>query len=255
MADLLPRRRRLPQGVLVGLATACKLVPGLFIVYLLAVRRWRAAAVAVTSFLVVNLVAWLVLPDSVGRYWTAELWATERIGSLDYTSNQSVRGMLERVAPLAGRPAVWLLLVAAVTIVGLGRAVLAHRRGDELAAITLVGLVSVLVSPVGWIHHLVWFVPALGLLVGDGRDRRRVGSALVVTALLVVRLPWMAADALAGLGAGTDALLRPPLTAIESTYGLLALACVLVGPVPRRWRPSSTGAARDAPVPMVRPPR
>lgn len=233
VADLVPRRRRLPQGVLIGLAAAAKLVPGVFVVYLLVTRRWRAAAVAVGTFVAVDLLAWAVLPASFSRYWTTELWATDRIGDLAYTSNQSLRGVLERLAP--GSTALWLAVVAAVAVIALVRARRAHDRGDELAAIAVVGLLGALASPIAWVHHLVWLIPALGVLVGDGRDRRRVALAVVVTALLVPRLPWHAADALAGPDPAAP-WLRPLLGVVRDGDGLLALACVLFGPVPRRWR-------------------
>ncbi len=41
--DCLPRPTRLPRGALVGLATAVKLVPGIFIPYLWLTGRRRAA--------------------------------------------------------------------------------------------------------------------------------------------------------------------------------------------------------------------
>ena len=245
VADLVPRRRRLPQGVLIGLAAAAKLVPGIFVVYLLVTRRWRAAAVAAATFVAVDLVAWALLPASFTRYWTTELWATDRIGDLAYTSNQSLRGVLERLVP--GSTLAWLVVVAAVAVVGLVRARQAHDRGDELAAIAVVGLLGALASPIAWVHHLVWLIPALGVLVGDGRDRRRVGLAVVVTALLVPRIPWHAADALAGPDPAAP-VLRPLLGILQDGDGLLALACVLFGPVPRRWRPPT-----DAPSTLERP--
>ena len=50
VADLaLPDRVRW-KGIGVGVATACKLVPGIFVVYLVLTRRFRAAAVACGAF-------------------------------------------------------------------------------------------------------------------------------------------------------------------------------------------------------------
>jgi len=36
--------------------------------------------------------------------------------------------------------------------------------GDELAGLTIAGLVGVLVSPVSWVHHIVWVFPAMVIL-------------------------------------------------------------------------------------------
>ena len=63
------------------------------------------------------------------------------------------------------------IVVAIVLVVGLRRAKEAHQASAELTAATLVGLTGVLISPVSWIHHGVWIVPASGLLLGDGRER------------------------------------------------------------------------------------
>jgi hypothetical protein len=65
-----------------------------------------------------------------------------------------------------------------------------------------VGFLTVLLSPIAWLHHLVWFVPAILVLVGDGRSRLRVGLAagawFVIDAPL--ELPWRGARWLVGGG-------------------------------------------------------
>lgn len=52
------------------------------------------------------------------------------------------------------------------------------------------GLVALLCSPVSWIHHFAWMVVVIAALVGDGRSRRRLVGAGVVTAWFLCRLPW-----------------------------------------------------------------
>ncbi|HTM85730.1 MAG TPA: hypothetical protein VL179_12675, partial [Mycobacterium sp.] len=60
-----------------------------------------------------------------------------------------------------------------------------------LAGATATGLLAVLVSPVSWPHHLVWLVPAVGVLTGWWwRDRKRwvaLVGGLTVWLLLAVR--------------------------------------------------------------------
>ena len=82
-----------------------------------------------------------------------------------------MNGMLQRVGWTS--TAVWAALATAVLVVGLRRAREAHLAGDELAAISLVALAGVLVSPISWVHHAVWIVPVTGVLLGDGRTRGR----------------------------------------------------------------------------------
>ncbi|MFF4881131.1 glycosyltransferase 87 family protein [Micromonospora sp. NPDC000668] len=198
LADLLfavPQARRW-AGVGVGLATALKLFPGIFIVYLLATRRWRAAAVASATAAAATLLAAAIAPRDSWRFWTHELWATERVGRTDYTGNQSLFGLLSRFsAPEKPNQLLWLAVVAVVAGYGLWRAVRAARAGDALTGLTLTGLVGAMVSPITWTHHIYWFVPAVVLLADaalsanrpDEVRRRRwlAGLAVGITALII----------------------------------------------------------------------
>ncbi|NJP33669.1 glycosyltransferase family 87 protein [Micromonospora thermarum] len=194
LADLLfvvPRNGRW-AGVGVGLATALKLFPGIFIVYLLVCRRWRAAAVASATAAAATLVAAAVAPRDSWRFWTHELWDTERVGRTDYTGNQSLFGLLSRLtAPQEPERLIWLALVVLVTGYGLWRAARAARAGDALTGLTLTGLVGALVSPITWTHHIYWFVPAVVVLVdaalaASGGERRRLLTAAVGTTAVIV---------------------------------------------------------------------
>jgi alpha-1,2-mannosyltransferase len=194
LADLLfavPGRWRL-AGAGIGLATALKLFPGIFIVYLLVTRRFRAAAVASATAAGATLLAAAAAPRASWQFWTDALWSTERVGRLDYTANQSLQGLLARLsAPQPPSRAVWLVLVVLVMAFGLWRAARAARAGDEVAGLTLTGLVAALISPITWTHHVYWFVPALVLLVAaasaPGPVRRRAGLiALAIIAYAVI---------------------------------------------------------------------
>jgi alpha-1,2-mannosyltransferase len=171
LADLLcgvPRGSRW-AGVGVGLATALKLYPGIFLVYLLVARRWRAALVATATAAAATLLAAAVAPGDSWRFWTHELWLTDRVGRPDYTGNQSLFGLLSRFT-VPDRPQrwLWLVLVAVAAGYGLWRAARAARVGDQVAGLALTGLVGSLVSPITWPHHVYWFVPALVVLVDAG---------------------------------------------------------------------------------------
>lgn len=197
LADLLfavPRNSRW-AGVGIGVATALKLFPGIFIVYLLATRRWRAAVVASAAAGAATLLAAAVTPNDSWRFWTHELWATGRVGRPDYTGNQSIFGLLSRLwVPQEPDRLLWLGLVAVAAVYGLWRAARAARAGDELAGLTLTGLVAALASPITWTHHVYWFIPALVVLVdaglsdpATGRPRRtsRLVTAAVVYGFIV----------------------------------------------------------------------
>ncbi|MFG3421371.1 glycosyltransferase 87 family protein [Micromonospora sp. NPDC048063] len=244
LADLLfavPRAARW-AGVGVGLATALKLFPGIFIVYLLATRRWRAAAVASATAAAATLLAAAVAPRDSWRFWTHELWATDRVGRTDYTGNQSLFGLLSRItAPEKPDRLLWLLLVAVVTGYGLWRAARAARAGDPLTGLALTGLVGALVSPITWTHHIYWFIPAVVVLAdaalsadpgtGEGLRRRNGLAALAVgtTALIVYGVvtfyDWGVAPV------RTDS---PGEFLVRNTYVLLSLLLLVALPVGRR---------------------
>jgi alpha-1,2-mannosyltransferase len=246
LADLLfaVRRKSRWSGVGIGLATAIKLYPGIFIVYLLASRRWRAAATASATAAGATLLAGAVAPRDSWRFWTHELWATNRVGRTDYTGNQSLYGMLSRFsAPDKPDRVLWLVLVAVVAGYGLWRAARAARAGDELAGLTLTGLVGSLVSPITWAHHVYWFIPAVLVLAdaglrtpgpeaaAEGGHRRRVA----VLALAVVTYACVAYGVVSfhDWGVAPDRTDSLPSFLLRNMYVLLALLLLVVLPTRR----------------------
>ncbi|HZN18935.1 MAG TPA: glycosyltransferase 87 family protein [Micromonosporaceae bacterium] len=185
-------------GVGIGLATAVKLTPGIFILYLLVTRRYRAAVVASATAAGATLLAAAAAPDASRIFWTEALWNTERIGALSFVSNQSLQGVLARLDPGDPSRALWLAVVLTVLAVWAWRVRRAVAAGDELTGAALTGVVGCLVSPVTWVHHLVWLVPALALLVDNGmraapRSHRRVALLVWAAAtyvLLCSALVW-----------------------------------------------------------------
>jgi alpha-1,2-mannosyltransferase len=115
-----------------------------------------------------------------------------RVGNPADAVNQSLHGMLLHTGLTAPTP--WLALSALVACLGLYRARRAHMLGNELAAVTLVGLTGLGISPVSWIHHAVWIVPAAGVILGAGTRGTRVRSAIAIAVLYVLRLPDWAND-------------------------------------------------------------
>lgn len=182
-------------GVGIGLATAIKLTPGIFIVYLLVTGRWRAALVASGTAAGATVLAGAVAPDASREFWTTALWNTDRVGSLSFISNQSWQGMVARLHPAEPSTLAWLALVAVTLVVWVVRS----RRADVATGLALTGVVGSLVSPVTWVHHLVWLLPALILLVdaayraraGSRRRRRLLGFAIVAYLVLISRLVWI----------------------------------------------------------------
>ncbi|MFC4604274.1 glycosyltransferase 87 family protein [Rhodococcus kronopolitis] len=153
------------RGVGVGIAAGIKLTPAYFVLYYLALRQWRAAAVSAVTVLATVAVSWVALPTDSRQYWTATFFDSTRIADDAHAANQSLRGALARIL---GEPAptwLWLLLAALVVAVSMWVVVRLHRRGEALLAVTLAGFTAAVVSPFSWSHHWVWFVPLLVWLV------------------------------------------------------------------------------------------
>ncbi|MET8679809.1 glycosyltransferase 87 family protein [Streptomyces sp. NPDC004647] len=186
-ARLLSTGRGRYAGAGIGLATAIKLTPAIFIGYLLVTRRWRQAALASGTAVAATLLGALGAPGASRAFWTEALWDTDRIGSLAYVSNQSVQGVLARLEPAAPSRTAWLVCVLVVLAVWAYRARRAAAEGDDWSGFALTGLAACLVSPITWVHHLVWLIPALAVL-GDTALRRGHRGLLVGTVTLYVVL-------------------------------------------------------------------
>ncbi|WP_052434162.1 glycosyltransferase 87 family protein [Streptacidiphilus melanogenes] len=162
VADLcLPDRFR-GKGVGVGLAAGFKLVPAVFIPYLLLTRRWRAAAVATGTFVLTVVGSFALFPTEARQYWGGLFFDSARMGGVEYVGNQSLHGMIDRALHGgAAVQAVWFVVAGTVAVVGLLLAARLHRRGEEMPAILVTGVVGLLASPISWSHHWVWILPAL----------------------------------------------------------------------------------------------
>jgi alpha-1,2-mannosyltransferase len=188
LADLTGAPGRRWRGVGVGLAAGVKLTPLLFVGYLLLTGRVRVALTALATFAGTVALGFLVAPADSAEYWLDGTFAAAgRIADVASGSNHSLDGLLFR----AGAPG-WVHAAATVALgaAGLAVAVVAHRRGQELLALTLCGLLSAAVAPFAWSHHYVWFTPLAVLLARHARDGSRV-AGVALAGLLAVTLAWV----------------------------------------------------------------
>jgi alpha-1,2-mannosyltransferase len=214
LLDCMVARPRWPRGLLIGVATAVKLVPAIFIPYLALTRRRRAAIVAVATFAGLSVLGFLVSPSDSWNFWTDKMFAPT---SPEFFTNQSIEGILQRALD-TWRP-LWLVAVIAVLAFGLWRAAVASLDGDELLGVAITGLTGLLVSPISWVHHMVWIIPALAVLANRATTRKQVVAVVVIALLFVVRLPYVGNDELHGRGVFAALL--------EDSYGLLGLGLLL----------------------------
>ena len=242
VADCAARRPRWPRGVLVGLATAIKLVPGVFIVYLWLSGRRRAALTAALVALACTLGAWLLLPHDSVTYWTSAVFDPGQLGSNAGTSDQSLRGLLLRAFLPARLPGlIWVAVAGVVAVAGFALVRRLARDSREPAApggrirpaaaggqigmeaIAVIALVGALVSPVSWIHHYVVVVVAIGAILADGRDPRRVIVAAGTAVHFALTIPWWGQSL---LGQRSVPVLAARM--VQDSFGIAALALIAV---------------------------
>lgn len=245
--DLLVERPR-TQGALVGLATAIKLTPGVFVLLLAGVGRWRAAAVASATVLATIAIGFLALPTESATYWSGTATQADRVGAVEYAPNQSINGIVWRLAGPGGNDPLWLALAVAA---GVACLLLARRwwlagPAGRAGAIGLTGLASLLASPVSWTHHWLLVAPLVVGLLGTSRTTHRTlvrVGAITCAAVLASRIIWRVPNL---AGAEFD---HTPLQAIAaSAYPLVGAALLALAWVGRPELPTRLGDLRAGDV-------
>ncbi|MFD7424068.1 bifunctional glycosyltransferase 87/phosphatase PAP2 family protein [Streptomyces californicus] len=180
-------REHRAAGVLVGIAAAFQPVLLLFAVLLWLTGRRQASVSAGAAFVLATAAAWAAAPKDSWTYWVHHLAGAGLGERPDSLANQSLHGALLRLGlegPL--EIALFLVIAAAVAVVGLRRAVRYARDGQLLLAVAVTGCVVVAVSPTAWQHQLLWVLLAVVGRVGKRASDRLVWPSVV---LLAVTLP------------------------------------------------------------------
>jgi alpha-1,2-mannosyltransferase len=179
------------RGVLIGIATGIKLLPGAFILYLVLRRQWWAVARAAAAVAVTVAVGAVFAPGDSWRFWSGGFINLSRFGqeAIIGGDNQSLSAAFMRLShDLSPPPVLLLVMSGAVMALGLVAAKGQIDGGNEVNALVCIGFASLLASPVSWTHHWVWAVIALLVLV---QSRRHVAAALLAT-LFVIGPMWFA---------------------------------------------------------------
>ena len=163
--DLCQPDRRWWKGAGVGLAAGIKLVPLIFIPYLLLTRRFKQAAVAAAAFAATVIIGFIVLPRDSSRWWLHGLFiGGSYIGSTKFAGNQSLLAIVARTGSPVWHTE-WLLVATATGVAGLAVAALLDRAGQRMLGLAACALTGLLISPISWDHHWVWIVLAAPVLL------------------------------------------------------------------------------------------
>lgn len=252
--------RRVAGGILIGVSTALKMTPAIFIPYFLLKREWRTATAALATAVVLSASPGLFRPPPLFwqemRTWTGNAWhevtaadSSQSILGKPEIRNLSLRPALARLLQRypAGHPlsvehpgfiqfldlppqgAGWLVRCLMLAFIGLVAWRFRRRASDaghpmvlplELATVSALAL---LYSPITWKQHCVSLLPALFLLTVCSLQWNRV-SRWMWCALLYYLVFALALT--------RDAVGRPFSILLESyhvvTWAILLLVILLL---------------------------
>jgi alpha-1,2-mannosyltransferase len=149
-----------------GVAAGIKLVPLIFVPYLLITKKFREAAMTVAGFLATVLVGFVILPSDSAKWWLHGMFLANgnRTGFMGWAGNQSLRAITTRLTgSVAAGQGPWIAAAAVAFALGMTAAALLERKGYHLPAILATALTGLLVSPVSWDHHWVWVAPGVAV--------------------------------------------------------------------------------------------
>ncbi len=193
-----PGEGRWWKGAATGVAAGIKLVPLIFVPYLLLTRRIREAVMACAGFLVTVLAGFAVLPGDSITWWFHGLFARAgRTGFTGWAGNQSLRAVITRLSgSIAAGELPWLVVAVLTGVTGLACAAMVYRAGHPMPALLLAALTGDLISPISWDHHWVWIAPWVAVAAHYGlRDwhvarARAVGFLAMAAGLVAVFAAW-----------------------------------------------------------------
>jgi len=186
-------RSRWWKGFGTGIAAGIKLVPLIFIPYLLLTRKFRQAAMACAGFAFTILLGFVILPKDSTKWWFDGLFAQGgRAGFAGWAGNQSLEGIITRLTgSVHAGHAPWLAAAIVVGVAGVVCAALLDRKGYGVLGLLMAAVTGLLVSPISWDHHWVWIAPIAVVAAHYAvqawrRSARKAAVALGIAALAVV---------------------------------------------------------------------
>jgi hypothetical protein len=182
------------KGVLVGLATAFKIYPGLFIIAWLLRRQWRPALTALATTGCTTALAWALWPKSAGTFFSKEIFGGRELGHFSShaaaTASSSFSAMFMRAPFHVGLLNDYgtFAACALVMVVGLWGAQRLWRQDHELSSLVVLLVAATIGAPLAWDHYFS-FAPLLLFVPFEFGVRNPFSRAALVSALVMV-VPW-----------------------------------------------------------------
>ena len=206
------------KGFGTGVAAGIKLVPLVFIPYLLLAGKFRQAAMACAGFAVTVLLGFVILPADSVKWWFGGLFVQGgRTGFVGWAGNQSLEGIITRLTgSVNGAKPAWIVAAILVGVTGVAAAALLDRKGHALLGLLTAALTGLLISPISWDHHWVWIAPGVVVAGHYAVQAWRRGANWAAWACGL-----LAAGIVAWFGAWPDALFTSKVNLGHDSLGLL----------------------------------
>jgi alpha-1,2-mannosyltransferase len=190
--DMCQPDRRWWKGAGVGVAAGIKLVPLIFIPYLVLAGKLRQAAAVTAAFLGTVAIGFAFLPHTSAKYWlTGYFLHPGNVGDVESLLNQSLLGLVARsIGSVRHATPIWLAVGVLVVVLGSVAAAVLDRAGQAVAGWLTCALTGLLFSPISWDQHWIWVVPAIALFADAALRARGAarwawwGLAVAVAGLL-----------------------------------------------------------------------
>lgn len=179
------------HGILIAVTACIKLTPAVFGLLFLATRDWKSLARFVGTGLASIVLSFAVDFEVAREYFTEKIFESSRVGSITGALNYNLLGTWAMLFP-AGITAVLFVVSALIALV---LSYLAARslaqRGQYLGAASAVAALGLLLSPISWTHHWVWFVTFIVFTTLYGLTRRQSSYLyLAVTGTILFAMPF-----------------------------------------------------------------
>lgn len=167
--------KNIPKGTLIGIAAGIKLTPLLFVAFFIYAKKWKEAIFSIISGLFTIMIGGVFLPCDSYQYFGSKIFNLSSVVDLGEnfatSGNSSLQGVVARIWGV--RENFWVTLISVlVAIWAFWIAREFCKMNDNLAACAVLGITSCLLSPVSWLHHWIWVIPAiLWSFTGTHRDR------------------------------------------------------------------------------------
>ncbi|WP_237224110.1 glycosyltransferase 87 family protein [Rothia nasisuis] len=194
LSDVIYLKNTRWHGVLIALTACIKLTPAIFGLFFLATRDWKSLTRFIGTGLASIVLSFAVDFEVAREYFTQKIFESSRIGSVTGALNYNLLGTWSMLFP-AWLTGLLFTLTALAALVLAYRAVrvLAHQDagGGYLGAASCVAVLGLLLSPISWTHHWVWFVTLLIFSALYGwRSARAEYLFLAAAGTLIFSLPF-----------------------------------------------------------------